>query len=105
MQLTQSGDDDVYVPHERNPEAWLLAKMHLMSADGLYHEMAVHLLQCHLSLEVLGCPRHPNPDPDPNPNPNLNPPPRLLPLTLHFSLRAHHRLLAEAPSREQRRRQ
>jgi len=53
IQLTRNGDDRVYTPLEENPEAWLFAKMHTMSADGLYHQMAVHLLQCHLSMEPI----------------------------------------------------
>jgi len=60
IQLTRKGKDGlaldadkIYTPHEENPDAWLFAKMHYMSADGLYHQMAVHLLQCHLSLEPV----------------------------------------------------
>jgi arachidonate 5-lipoxygenase len=60
IQLTQDGGDRVFTPKEKNPAVWLFAKMHLQHADGIYHQMVVHLLQCHLSLEpvIVSMQRH-----------------------------------------------
>ncbi|QDZ20236.1 lipoxygenase [Chloropicon primus] len=49
IQLHQDGGA-IWTPKDK-PLQWLLAKLHLICADGNIHEMVTHLFSCHLVME------------------------------------------------------